>query len=198
MNEFDFTCEVDFCLRIASGRDRYCGAHSSLNRRYGDPVPIFRCNGCSSEYSFKGKDFGDSSWYCNNCHDIYKKLRRAFHLHRITFGNYLELYAAQGGSCKLCKYSPEDLRDLHIDHDHNCCPKTTPGGMHSCGNCIRGLVCKNCNMMLGFYESSRGTLTLDVFDKYLAEPHFIFTSSLTTGELVDTKRYRDPRKVKKQ
>jgi hypothetical protein len=31
-----------------------------------------------------------------------------------------------------------------IDHDHRCCPNGQP----SCGNCIRGVVCRACNHML--------------------------------------------------
>lgn len=39
---------------------------------------------------------------------------------------------------------------LHIDHDHACCPSGKFAGRKvSCGNCIRGLLCSNCNAALG-------------------------------------------------
>ena len=37
----------------------------------------------------------------------------------------------------------------NVDHDHACCPE----GGRSCGKCIRGLLCMECNKYLGFYEN---------------------------------------------
>jgi hypothetical protein len=31
-----------------------------------------------------------------------------------------------------------------VDHDHICCP-----GNYSCGECLRGLLCNDCNMGIG-------------------------------------------------
>lgn len=39
---------------------------------------------------------------------------------------------------------------LVVDHDHRCCP----GGSHSCGKCVRGLICRACNAAAGqLYDS---------------------------------------------
>lgn len=38
---------------------------------------------------------------------------------------------------------------MHIDHDHSCCP-----GKGSCGKCVRGILCRNCNVGLGFLKDS--------------------------------------------
>lgn len=44
--------------------------------------------------------------------------------------------------------------ELQVDHDHSCCPRT-PGGSRSCGKCVRGWLCRNCNVALGLlYEDS--------------------------------------------
>jgi hypothetical protein len=55
------------------------------------------------------------------------------------------LLAAQDGSCAACG---DDLAEgYHVDHDHSCCAAAA-----SCGSCIRGLLCKSCNVGLGFFR----------------------------------------------
>jgi hypothetical protein len=34
---------------------------------------------------------------------------------------------------------------LVVDHDHDCCPTDA----HSCGRCVRGLICRYCNLAAG-------------------------------------------------
>lgn len=70
------------------------------------------------------------------------RLVRDFH---ITLDRYVEMLEEQGGGCALCHKIPEIGRGLSIDHDHACCPETAK----SCGKCIRGLLCGNCNQGLG-------------------------------------------------
>lgn len=47
--------------------------------------------------------------------------------------------------------------NLHMDHDHACCP---PGKVFevksrkSCGDCVRGWLCRNCNVALGLLHGS--------------------------------------------
>lgn len=38
---------------------------------------------------------------------------------------------------------------LDIDHDHACCPDSSS----VCGECIRGVLCRSCNLQLGRLES---------------------------------------------
>jgi hypothetical protein len=50
------------------------------------------------------------------------------------------MYESQGRACAGCGTPMADF-DLDIDHDHACCP-----GDYSCGRCVRGLVCRSCNI----------------------------------------------------
>jgi len=66
----------------------------------------------------------------------------------ITIERVNEMLAAQGGGCAICKRMDSGTRDWCVDHDHACC-EAIPN-MHACGNCVRGIVCYNCNNMLGY------------------------------------------------
>ena len=54
---------------------------------------------------------------------------------------------AQNGGCAICGGAPKDGPSLHVDHDHACCP----GRKKSCGLCLRGLLCEDCNRVLGMF-----------------------------------------------
>ena len=65
-----------------------------------------------------------------------------------------------------CAYGVNNTHNLegkptHIDHDHACCPKKAM----SCGKCVRGVLCRDCNIMLGVAKDNKKTLTNAV--KYL-------------------------------
>ncbi|WP_162459406.1 endonuclease domain-containing protein [Kocuria sediminis] len=63
---------------------------------------------------------------------------------------YDALMSAQGGRCGSCFRTREetgDAREMCVDHDHTCCPKTP-----TCGNCNRGLLCRECNTGLGMFR----------------------------------------------
>jgi hypothetical protein len=74
----------------------------------------------------------------------YRKL--TLHKFGLTLDTYEALLTSQGGRCAICGISEPGGRHgtWHVDHDRSCCQK-----MWSCGSCIRGVLCQNCNLLLG-------------------------------------------------
>tara|TARA_R110001606_G_C15038745_1_gene611950 strand:+ start:97 stop:519 length:423 start_codon:yes stop_codon:yes gene_type:complete len=111
----------------------------------------------SSFHKAKGRSDGYNS-KCKDCQRTYNKERyekdpESFKYKRITarYGlskeEYLEM--AKDG-CHSCG----SFKILHVDHDHGCCPY--PEGrrdVNTCGQCIRGILCKDCNTAEGLLHS---------------------------------------------
>lgn len=63
----------------------------------------------------------------------------------ITLDQWDQMLRDQSGRCFLCENPLRAGRtDIHVDHNHACCP-----GRKSCGKCIRGLACQKCNQGIG-------------------------------------------------
>lgn len=69
--------------------------------------------------------------------------------YRMTHESYLDLRRAQGDACAICARAfggmPQML--VHVDHSHGCCPQ----GRQTCGECNRGILCKDCNVGIGSF-----------------------------------------------
>ena len=73
---------------------------------------------------------------------------------KIDLKTYNSKMKEQNFSCKICKEPAKPHKSgkyyiLCVDHDHSCCP-----GENSCGKCIRGLICHNCNRALGHFKDN--------------------------------------------
>lgn len=82
------------------------------------------------------------------------------------FGKTKEWYDAEyAKGCRICKrpFGKSVAGRAGIDHDHACCP-----GKTSCGSCVRGLLCGNCNLMLGLCGDSITILAAAI--DYLVDP----------------------------
>jgi hypothetical protein len=93
------------------------------------------------------------------------KNRHYIRKYGISAEQYNELLELQNGVCKLCK-QPEHIRStsasnpvkrLAVDHDHNT-------------GKVRGLLCHNCNVMLGQYEKWKDRFP--IFEEYIKGPGF--------------------------
>ena len=64
---------------------------------------------------------------------------------------YRDKLIAQNGLCVLCSHLSHHhgtIQRLQVDHDHEHCDLHTK----SCGKCLRGLLCADCNILLSYIE----------------------------------------------
>lgn len=84
------------------------------------------------------------------CQGCQKPYRQTINRHRLTSEWALRLVKAT--NCDLCgeraSINQRGRFNLHVDHDHSCCP-----GEGSCGLCVRGLLCHRCNHTIASLES---------------------------------------------
>ena len=117
-------------------------------------------------------DFAKGSAYkdgrrgtCKSCHAAYmkqyyydnpektkrknKQIRHNWKKHKISEDHYNSLLSIHNGTCHSCKYN----KATNIDHDHECCQ-----GGYSCGKCVRGVLCHQCNSALGLLKDNRDNI----------------------------------------
>lgn len=90
-------------------------------------------------------------WRKENKAELSRK-RRATNLKtfKLTPEQFDQMLAEQGGVCAVCKGEATGMwKSFHVDHNHGCC-----AGKGSCGKCIRGLLCYNCNAGIGLLRES--------------------------------------------
>jgi hypothetical protein len=81
-----------------------------------------------------------------------KYMQRRLSRYGLTPEQYASLLAAQGGLCAICRTAtPGAMGEWKIDHDHSCCPGRSK---KSCGDCVRELLCNNCNVGIGMLKDS--------------------------------------------
>ena len=76
---------------------------------------------------------------------LYARKSKLKYKYNLTLADYDKMLGAHDGKCAICGGVNKNGRRLCVDHNH----KT---------NKIRGLLCKDCNLILGFAKDSVGTL----------------------------------------
>jgi hypothetical protein len=75
-----------------------------------------------------------------------EKVAASYRLSRygVSQERYTRFLEIQHNCCRICDVEFSISNVPNVDHDHACC-----AGDKSCGNCIRGLLCRGCNHALG-------------------------------------------------
>lgn len=110
-----------------------------------------RCQRCDkwlpveSYSTHKSTPDGLQRW-CSQCAADHRSLER----YGMTRAD-VEAMAQRQGGCAMCGVARprhEGHRNgWHVDHDHACCP----GGV-ACERCIRGVLCAQCNKLIGLVD----------------------------------------------
>ncbi len=118
------------------------------------------CRDCRTKYSVElnkeKKDEYRANWAREaRGNDIDKYRAREFAREMKKYGTTIEWYRdkllRQCGLCAICRHLSHHhgtIQRLQVDHDHNCCDLRTK----SCGKCLRGLLCADCNVLLSYLE----------------------------------------------
>ena len=122
------------------------------------------CKDCSATYQkeYRKNNPEKSSFYKRNTDSAKNREYQYLYKHGISREEFLKVLEEQGG-CKICGIDILALNEKwYVDHDHNCCKQNT-----SCNKCQRGILCRSCNLMLGYAKDNVDTLQKAV--SYLRE-----------------------------
>jgi Recombination endonuclease VII len=135
-------CSFPECGREGKARG-LCNQHLNHLKRYGELRPIKRYD-LHGVCEMAGCD--EPAYAKKRC---YKHCSYGYNLSRfsLTLEGFLQMRDEQGGVCAICGGVNANGKALSVDHDHDCCE-----GDRSCGSCIRGLLCSNCNFATGLMK----------------------------------------------
>lgn len=127
---------IDHCHRSGKIRNLLCNNCNIAIGHFRDNPDIVR-----SAVAFLYKDHTVFPEHLNKKrrgNGTRKHIHRLYHLRD---DGYTYLLDTQGHKCPVCSSDNPTC----VDHDHSCCKEPAK----SCGKCIRGILCKGCNIGLG-------------------------------------------------
>lgn len=135
------TCSIEGCERKHRSKG-FCGAHYQRVSKKGDPggptvaprsgIEPCAVEGCDKPYRCSG--------YCGT----HYWREKVYGPHSLQLNQWV---------CGICGVEPVGGA-VHVDHDHGCCDFTASRTKPTCGNCVRGILCRRCNMGLGLFRDN--------------------------------------------
>lgn len=111
-----------------------------------------RCSRCEqwlplAQFSISRKASDGLHTYCKPCMRDRKWLAR----YGVSATLIDELMVRQGGACAICRTPEAETAEarLMVDHDHAHCT-----AQRGCPDCIRGLLCRNCNIGIAYFHDT--------------------------------------------
>lgn len=149
--------------KLKSGLHSYCRPCRNVRKSKTRPVTPKQCVTCHrmlspDQYMANINSSDGLRSRCKSCTSSTQILRK-YHL---TSDQYTEM--AKDG-CHICG----SYKRLHVDHDHACCPRADSGSASICGQCVRGILCNNCNTGLGMFQDNPAIMLTAI--NYLAKQH---------------------------
>ena len=119
---------------LTTGRNTHCGCKAARLVRQ------VTCHDCAKVF-IPGRIMRcrDQNLRCKACSKIHTRLQKHY---GISLTDYNRLVVIQGGVCAICKREPQ--QKLVVDHSH----------ARQKEHAVRGLLCKTCNLMLGYVRDN--------------------------------------------
>ncbi len=143
-----------YCSRVCAG----IASRRRVSQNLVQSIGQAECQYCGETFQqkishqrFCSKTCSQMQWhYSKNGQD-----KRFWTNYRIRYEVVEKILEMQGNACFICDtaFTGSRKTTVHVDHDHSCC-ESVP----TCGKCNRGLICGNCNTMLGMAKDNASIL----------------------------------------
>lgn len=127
-------CSVSYCDNPVASRGK-CDPHYRQERAGKPLTPVNEMVPCPTPSCGRGKSY--PAKMCTRC----RQFKARYSLSEEQFDSLMSRQICSNPGCGSAS-------DLHLDHDHSCCSEKAKSAV-SCGLCVRGWLCRECNWALG-------------------------------------------------